>query len=789
MGPIPTPMEESSTYSSVYRRSRPGTLPLPATSSAPSKKLTLTSTLNTITTITIFLALLLIDELPRQAYLHLLLRIPSLYFSRVTRIFEEARLSLPDIKRMARSRVEEWDDKQNPNQMPSFLFGHPDRGPLPRSLLNFKTSWDSFIDSLMREWKTLNVISVLLMSAILTLLQIENASHPIIRTTALFSLICSLMSLLYGCIYIIRFGTMRKMHKASSFATDAQRNVGFWWNVWVMLAMPAIWLSWSIITFLASIMSFIWLSGTSADSADVVLSDGAALGVRIGLTFVLAVGLVYFVLIVREFHRYGDPLDQAWLRAVNQWAIEYPYPAPQPQPPTPPLGWTNPSNSYPYPHPNSRPAPSPRVPGSRNLADPFTHYTPARDLSSHSARPLRPRSWVSWQQPTHRPRSPSRQTDSSNRSRSPTYIVPPYTASHVDPDELYNELPADHRKTPSELPAGFSRTFIVPDNNTVPLTPVTVMRLGREENSSTFNSHALQRAHVPLSVVEAVPQEDWDRFLLDVSSAWRGDLALTQKAGGDVQSNDSPSYTVVQQQPPHLRPGAPSPPSLSPSPVVPSPSKVHTRTIADTANRVEGSDEENSPQRLSAVAEENGDDTVMPDHDRDVGETSSSRRTKSNAGTNTATKQSLSQSQSPTNVNFGEASIFSDTRSRTRTLSSERAQAQAVQDFINLWNERYFCARNLKARLVPTPALRLQDGLAPASDSDWRRRTEFVVVLSTPRQPAAAVGENSNQDARRMDNEQPLHTERTTSRSGSEAGGPSRSFTTADDNDNGDTIL
>jgi hypothetical protein len=50
------------------------------------------------------------------------------------------------------------------------------------------------------------------------MLQIGAAAHPITRTSALFSLICALVSLLYGCMYIIRFGTMRKMHKASSFA-------------------------------------------------------------------------------------------------------------------------------------------------------------------------------------------------------------------------------------------------------------------------------------------------------------------------------------------------------------------------------------------------------------------------------------------------------------------------------------------------------------------------------------------------------------------------------------------
>jgi hypothetical protein len=34
---------------------------------------------------------------------------------------------------------------------------------------------------------------------------------------------------------------------------------------------------------------------------------------------VLSLGVIYFGLIVRTFHRYGDPLDRAWMRVVNEW--------------------------------------------------------------------------------------------------------------------------------------------------------------------------------------------------------------------------------------------------------------------------------------------------------------------------------------------------------------------------------------------------------------------------------------------------------------------------------------
>ena len=72
------------------------------------------------------------------------------------------------------------------------------------------------------------------------------------------------MSLFYGCIYIIRFGTMRKTYKAAEWAQvsiymscpprihltffqEAQTSrTGIFWNVWVLLAMPATWLAWQV---------------------------------------------------------------------------------------------------------------------------------------------------------------------------------------------------------------------------------------------------------------------------------------------------------------------------------------------------------------------------------------------------------------------------------------------------------------------------------------------------------------------------------------------------------------
>ncbi|KAJ7302021.1 hypothetical protein DFH08DRAFT_669269, partial [Mycena albidolilacea] len=60
------------------------------------------------------------------------------------------------------------------------------------------------IDALPPEWRTQNVISALMLLAILTMLQIDAvAADPISRTTALISLVCALMCLLFGSLYII----------------------------------------------------------------------------------------------------------------------------------------------------------------------------------------------------------------------------------------------------------------------------------------------------------------------------------------------------------------------------------------------------------------------------------------------------------------------------------------------------------------------------------------------------------------------------------------------------------
>ncbi|KAK7459552.1 hypothetical protein VKT23_009535 [Stygiomarasmius scandens] len=330
-------------------------------------------------------------------YLHLLLRLPSMYFSRVSRIFEDAEVSKPDIQRMidtcrGGSRFmahgntntnanantnninthhpnvninsnrpnSRTDRPANSNLASSFTAanlaaagisiaspfggtqGQPQAHthtqthlspaaaasvvdidsvpmlPLPEewtnqlvspALMRFKLSWEAFVDSLMREWKTLNVVSALLLSAILTMFQVPDmATDPLTRTAALLSLICAIMSLSYGCMYIVRFGTMRSMYRASRWAEEAQKTKTLlWWNVWILLAMPAVWMSWSMIFFISSIISYVWRTGSILDPQEREgLSPRAVLGPRIAITGLFVLGMGYFVLIVKTLKAYGD---------------------------------------------------------------------------------------------------------------------------------------------------------------------------------------------------------------------------------------------------------------------------------------------------------------------------------------------------------------------------------------------------------------------------------------------------------------------------------------------------
>lgn len=116
-------------------------------------------------------------SLPQELYMVFLLRLPRFYFSRVTKIFEDAELSTPDIIRIYTTTAQEWQERQlsrngrrsrvDMARLPEPSWGATagsDISDITPAMATFKDSWESFIGSLLQEWNTLNIISALLSS-------------------------------------------------------------------------------------------------------------------------------------------------------------------------------------------------------------------------------------------------------------------------------------------------------------------------------------------------------------------------------------------------------------------------------------------------------------------------------------------------------------------------------------------------------------------------------------------------------------------------------------------------
>jgi len=151
---------------------------------------------------------------------------------------------------------------------------------------------------------------------------------------------------------------------------DATRTKTFiFWNVWVMLAMPLVWLSWSLLLFLLCIMSFVWRASPSASEPQSPPPECVLLGIRILLSLILAAGFSYGVLILSTFRRYGEPMDKAWKKRVDGWIEEHAIVLPM----TPPIYYNSPY----YPPPRGY-GPHPDYGPSHTLDHPFSPPSPSR---------------------------------------------------------------------------------------------------------------------------------------------------------------------------------------------------------------------------------------------------------------------------------------------------------------------------------------------------------------------------------------------------------------------------
>ncbi|KAL1697104.1 hypothetical protein GGG16DRAFT_33192, partial [Schizophyllum commune] len=227
--------------------------------------------------------------LPVFIYHLLLFQMPRLYFGRVARVLSDAGMTMDDLDLLGDTSNYSDAEPAAPHLSQGSLDEHQ------QTLQRFRASWTLLINNLSREWKTQNIISVLLLRCGLyhrTCLQTDHASSDAVtRTACLLSLIAALMSLLYGGLYIIRFGTMNRRHKAYA-----------WAMVRSSLLAPDLT---SILFFVIAIMSFIWRTGSVSDPVSRTISERGALALRITTTSLLALGLLYLCAMIKTFARYG----------------------------------------------------------------------------------------------------------------------------------------------------------------------------------------------------------------------------------------------------------------------------------------------------------------------------------------------------------------------------------------------------------------------------------------------------------------------------------------------------
>jgi hypothetical protein len=91
-----------------------------------------------------------------MVYLSILLFLPRLYFSRVERILKGAEMSMEDMEHMVVVGLGKWNRKTD--RIPVYI----QNSHLYPAFGQFNSTWEFFIDSLMNEWRTFNIVSILL---------------------------------------------------------------------------------------------------------------------------------------------------------------------------------------------------------------------------------------------------------------------------------------------------------------------------------------------------------------------------------------------------------------------------------------------------------------------------------------------------------------------------------------------------------------------------------------------------------------------------------------------------
>ncbi|KAJ2934273.1 hypothetical protein H1R20_g2835, partial [Candolleomyces eurysporus] len=112
---------------------------------------------------------------------------------------------------------------------------------------------------------------------------------------------------------------MRAPHKAIQWAQETQAKgltlKSLVWNAWLMLALPAIWLVWSLLFYIICIMIFVWR--VRIENSPGHFDQGITAAARVGISLILAAGLAYLVLAVRKFVKFSE--NHSFKTYFNTW--------------------------------------------------------------------------------------------------------------------------------------------------------------------------------------------------------------------------------------------------------------------------------------------------------------------------------------------------------------------------------------------------------------------------------------------------------------------------------------
>ncbi|KAJ7450575.1 hypothetical protein FB451DRAFT_719502 [Mycena latifolia] len=159
------------------------------------------------------------------------------------------------------------------------------------------------------EWTQMGSVASVLFGVLFTILQISSAAYdPIVRTVLWLSIVCLFFGATYAVILLWTFGKLEMNTQGLDWIRQVTRppNNRFW-NLCIMLSMPAAWISWGAISFAFCIVTFLWRSGATDEKDESSKpSPTQEYGPRFTATFIFILGAIYLGLIIRDVKMMGS---------------------------------------------------------------------------------------------------------------------------------------------------------------------------------------------------------------------------------------------------------------------------------------------------------------------------------------------------------------------------------------------------------------------------------------------------------------------------------------------------